>query len=47
MREFLAAQAAGNRMRGPTTGTFHAVAASCRGPRYGRIGHYTADFTIC
>ncbi|GIV97480.1 MAG: hypothetical protein KatS3mg057_2137 [Herpetosiphonaceae bacterium] len=37
----------GNRARGVTTGTFHAVCAKLlRAEIAGRIGHYTADFTI-
>ena len=37
----------GNRARGLTTGTFHAVCGKLlRAEIAGRIGHYTADFTI-
>lgn len=37
----------GNRARGLTTGTFHAVCSKIlRAEIAGRIGHYTADFTI-
>ena len=37
----------GNRVRGLTAGTFHAVCAKLlRAEIAGRIGHYTADFTI-
>lgn len=37
----------GKRRRGPTTGTFHAVCAQIlRAEITGRIGSYTADFTI-
>ncbi|HEU4327882.1 MAG TPA: UvrD-helicase domain-containing protein [Roseiflexaceae bacterium] len=37
----------GNRVRGLTTGTFHAVCAKIlRAEIGGRIGHYTRDFTI-
>ena len=37
----------GNRTRGLTTGTFHAVCGKLlRAEIAGRIGHYTADFTI-
>ncbi|MBK9712941.1 MAG: UvrD-helicase domain-containing protein [Kouleothrix sp.] len=46
MRERLRKQL-GNRVRGLTTGTFHAVCAKLlRAEIAGRIGHYTADFTI-
>ena len=46
MRERLRKQL-GNRVRGLTTGTFHAVCAKLlRAEITGRIGHYTADFTI-
>jgi DNA helicase-2/ATP-dependent DNA helicase PcrA len=37
----------GNRVRGLTTGTFHAVCSKLlRAEIAGRIGHYTADFSI-
>src|SRR5512132_2219396 len=37
----------GNRVRGLTTGTFHAVCGKLlRAESAGRIGHYTADLTI-
>jgi DNA helicase II / ATP-dependent DNA helicase PcrA len=46
MRERLRKQL-GNRVRGLTTGTFHAVCGKLlRAEIAGRIGHYTADFTI-
>jgi len=46
MRERLRGQL-GNHVRGLTTGTFHAVCAKLlRAEIAGRIGHYTADFTI-
>jgi len=46
MRERLRKQL-GNRARGLTTGTFHAVCGKLlRAEIAGRIGHYTADFTI-
>jgi DNA helicase II / ATP-dependent DNA helicase PcrA len=46
MRERLRKQL-GNRTRGLTTGTFHAVCGKLlRAEIAGRIGHYTADFTI-
>jgi DNA helicase-2/ATP-dependent DNA helicase PcrA len=46
MRERLRKQL-GNRVRGLTTGTFHAVCGKLlRAQIAGRIGHYTADFTI-
>src|SRR3954466_12818831 len=46
MRERLRKQL-GNRMRGLTTGTFHAVCGKLlRAEIAGRVGHYTADFTI-
>jgi DNA helicase-2/ATP-dependent DNA helicase PcrA len=37
----------GNRVRGLTTGTFHAICAKLlRAEIAGKLGHYTADFTI-
>lgn len=46
MRERLRAML-GNRTRGMTTGTFHAVCAKLlRAEISGRMGHYTKDFTI-
>src|SRR5690349_10712396 len=46
MRERLRGQL-GNRARGLTTGTFHAVCAQVlRAEIAGRVGHYTPDFTI-
>jgi DNA helicase-2/ATP-dependent DNA helicase PcrA len=46
MRERLRGQL-GNRARGLTAGTFHAVCAKLlRAEIAGRLGHYTADFTI-
>ena len=46
MRERLSKQL-GNRVRGLTTGTFHAICGKLlRAEIAGRIGHYTADFTI-